>query len=174
MPKQHLPFQYNLVILNGLLCSKREAIGQTVGNQAPATELEILRSSLLISAHKSVHVQLLALGIYMKVSILITISVGGLVHPVSQKNKGVDSQTQVDESRKAELVTPQLFFALQGLPLPGPGRLSSMASSPKQPEAAEQGMRPTPHGLCVALTQASSMLHLPGCTFFPCSAIRSP
>lgn len=69
----------------------------------------------------------------MKVSLLITISVGGLVHPVSPKNKGVDSQTQVDESQKAELVTPQLFFALQGLPLPGPGRLSCVVSCPEQP-----------------------------------------
>lgn len=72
----------------------------------------------------------------MKVSLLITISVGGLVHPVSPKNKGVDSQTQVDESRKAELVTPQLFFALQGLPLPGPGRLSCVASCCRQQSQA--------------------------------------
>jgi len=64
--KQHLPFQYNFTFLDGLLHSKREAIRQTVGNQAPGTELEIIRSSLLISAHKSVHAQLLALGFIWK------------------------------------------------------------------------------------------------------------
>lgn len=60
--KQHLPFQSNLAFLDRLLGSKSEAIRQTVGKQAPGTELEIIRSSLLISAHKSVHAQLLALG----------------------------------------------------------------------------------------------------------------
>lgn len=69
--------------------------------------------------------------IYMKVSLLITIPVGGLVHPVSQKNKGVDSQTQVDESRKAELVTPRLFLAL---PLPRPARRSCVVSCPTRPQ----------------------------------------
>lgn len=60
--KQHLPFQYNLAFLDRLLSSKREAIRQTMGNQAPGMKLEIIRSSLLISAHKSVHAQLLAPG----------------------------------------------------------------------------------------------------------------
>lgn len=93
----------------------------------------------VISAHLCTQISSCATPgtwIYMKVSLLITISVGGLVHPVSPKNKGVDSQTQVDESQKAELVTPQLFFALQGLPLPGPGRLSCVASRRRQQSEA--------------------------------------
>lgn len=93
----------------------------------------------VISAHLCTQISSCATPgtwIYMKVSLLITISVGGLVHPVSPKNKGVDSQTQVDERRKAELVTPQLFFALQGLPLPGPGWLSCMASCCRQQSEA--------------------------------------
>lgn len=57
----------------------------------------------------------------MKVSLLITISVGGLVHPVSPKNEGVDSQAQVDESRKAELVTPRLVSGFARAATPGAG-----------------------------------------------------
>lgn len=103
----------------------------------------------VISAHLCTQISSCATPgtwIYMKVS-LITISVGGLVHPVSPKNKGVDSQTQVDESRKAELVTPWLFFTLQGLPLPRPGRQSCVASRPEQPQAAEQGQHRVDFGL---------------------------
>ena len=93
----------------------------------------------VISAHLCTQISSCATPgtwIYMKVSLLITIAVGGLVHPVSPKNKGVDSQTQVDESQKAELVTPQLLFALQGLPLPGPGWLSCVASRRRQQSKA--------------------------------------
>lgn len=87
---------------------QKEAITQTVGSQAPGTELAISGSPQPIAAHKSAPAQLLSL----KVSVVITIAVGGLARPVSPKNQGVDSQA--DESQKAARVPP-LRFAVQGL-----------------------------------------------------------
>lgn len=102
--------------------------------------------------------------IYMKVSLLITIPVGGLVHPVSQKNKGVDSQTQVDESRKAELVTPRLFLAL---PLPRPAWQSCMASCSARPQPSAVQ---TPHRSHTGVWHRDPA----GPAATPCSASRPP
>lgn len=109
--------------------------------------------------------------IYMKVSLLITISVGGLVHPVSPKNEGVDSQTQADESQKAELVTPWLVFRFARAATPGAGAAGLCGELPRA--AAGSGARPAPRGLWLPETRASRVPLLPAFTILPRSSLRS-
>lgn len=97
----------------------------------------------------------------LKVSLVITIALGGLACPVSPKNQGVNSQA--DESQKAQLVPP-LCFAVQGLCHSRAAQLGG--PSPEQPQAAVR----QPH---VGFGLPKYRL-VPRLTLFPGSAIRAP
>lgn len=111
---------------------QKEAIRRAMGCQAAATGSPQPVAQISSSAAPGARLSL-------KVSLVITIAVGGLARPVSPKNQGVDSQA--DERQKAQLVPP-LRFAVQGLCHSRAARLGGHCR--RQPSEA------TPRGFWVA------------------------
>lgn len=129
--KSHLPLPSNLAFLDGLLGSK----GGNRTNCGEPGSWHGAGNHRVTPAHGCTQISSCAAPgarVSLKVSLVITIAVGGLARPVSPKNQGVDSQA--DESRKAQLVPP-LCFAVQGLCHSRAAQLGGHC--PEQPEAAE-------------------------------------